>query len=101
MLRRDRNRHALAVLLSLAAALSAPSAHAGVPDWLRQAAAEPLPKYPDDTKAVVLLDEQVTTVSPSGEITSTYRRAYKILRPEGRVYGRVAVPFDTETRLTF
>jgi len=74
---------------------------AGTPDWLKQAAQAPLPTYPDDTDAVVLLDERLTTVSPAGEIRTTYRKAYKILRPEGRSWGTLYVYFDNETQLTF
>jgi hypothetical protein len=89
------------LLLLLTALLGAPPAAGGVPDWLRQAAAEALPKYPADTQAVVLLDEQVTTVSENGEISTVYRRAYKILRPEGRSRATTAVFFDNDTKLTF
>ncbi len=96
-----RNSFRFALLLLLTAALWPPPAAAGVPAWLRQAAAEPLPQYPADTDAVVLLDEQVTTVRESGEITTLYRRAYKILRPEGRRRAAATVYFDNDTRLTF
>ena len=74
---------------------------AGTPDWLKQAAQVPLPTYPEDTDAVVLLDETLTTVSPAGEVHVTYRKAYKILRPEGRSKGILSVYFDNETQLTF
>ncbi|HEV2493215.1 MAG TPA: DUF3857 and transglutaminase domain-containing protein [Terriglobia bacterium] len=60
-----------------------------------------MPKYPDDARAVVLFSEQVTTVTSKGDIRTRYRRAIKILRPEGRELGYVAVPFDSETRLTY
>ncbi len=60
----------------------------------------PLPSYPEDTNAVVLLDEQATTVNESGEIETFFRQAYKILRPGGRSRGIVAVYFDSETQLT-
>ncbi len=78
-----------------------PGAKGGVPEWLRAAAQTSLPKYPDDTNAVMLLDEQVTSISASGEIKTRYRHAFKILRPEGRERGFVAVHFDKETRLTY
>ncbi len=87
---------ALAALLSLAL-----PARAGVPDWLRAVAQEPLPPYPADTQAVVLLDEQITTVKDSGEIKFIARRAIKILRPQGRDYGTVRVYFDNDTRITY
>ena len=84
---RSSERSILLLLLLIGAAW-APRASAAVPDWLRQAAAETLPKYPDDTSAVVLLDEQVTTVNENGEITTLYRRAYRILRSEERRVGK-------------
>jgi hypothetical protein len=100
MVKWDRNKSGSIVLLLLAAGLWGPSATAGTPDWLRQAAAETLPKYPEDTKAVVLLDEQWTTVKDNGEITTVHRRAYRILRPEGRKRSIVGGYFGSETKLT-
>jgi len=76
-------------------------ATAGAPEWLRAAARTPVPSYPADVRAVVLLDEQITSVNDRGEIKTVYRRAYKILRPQGRGYGEVQVFFDNETKLTF
>jgi hypothetical protein len=77
------------------------TALAGTPDWLKQLAVAPLPPYPDDPDAVVLLDERLMSLSPAGEVRTTYRKAYKILRPQGRIRGRVYVYFDSETQLTF
>ena len=74
---------------------------AGAPNWLKAVARTPLPDYPDDTDAVMLLNEKFTTVKDNGEIKTRYRYAYKILRPEGRSYGTVVVAFDNETRLTY
>ena len=72
------------------------------PDWLRAASQDKLPDYPKDTEAVVLLEEQYTTVKDNGEIETRCRRAYGLLRPEGREgYGGVAVHFDSETKLTY
>jgi transglutaminase-like putative cysteine protease len=62
-----------------------------VPDWVRQATAQQLPTYPPETDAVVLLDEEVVTVSAPGEYTSHVRRAVRILRPDGRHYGEIYV----------
>jgi hypothetical protein len=44
------------------------AANAGVPDWLRSLAQQPVKKYADDANAVVLLDDQETTVRDNGEI---------------------------------
>lgn len=72
------------------------------PDWLLAASQDKLPDYPKDTEAVVLLEEQYTTVKDNGEIETRCRRAYRLLRPEGREgYGGVAVNFDNETKLTY
>ena len=72
------------------------------PDWLRAAAQDNLPKYPEDTVAVTLLSEQQTIVKDNGDIETRYRRAYKFLRPEAREqYGTFAVRFDNETKLLF
>jgi hypothetical protein len=72
------------------------------PDWLRAAAHQTLPDYPKDTIAVVLLDEEQTTVKDNGDIETRHRRAYKLLRPEARdKYGYAAVEFNNETKLSF
>jgi len=84
-----------------ASLLLGPTAVAGTPDWLRRLAGQPLPNYPDNTSAVIMLDEQLTSVDHEGEIKTLYRRAYKILRPQGRKYGTLVVYFDQETRLTY
>jgi len=90
-----------AVLLTFLFAAPA-AALATVPDWLKAAAAETLPKYPEETIAVILLDEQVTTVKSADQIETTYRRAVRILRPQGKErYGTVAVSFSSDNRLTY
>jgi transglutaminase-like putative cysteine protease len=90
---------------TLAAALSwfAPRVFADTaPDWLRAAAHQTLPEYPKDTIAVVLLDEQQTTVKDNGDIETRHRCAYKLLRPEARdKYGYAFVQFNNETKLSF
>lgn len=78
-----------------------PSAWAGVPDWLRTLAREPLGTYPPQTNAVMLLDEGHTTVKENGEIVTFYRAAYKILRPQGVGVSEESVPFTEDTRLTY
>jgi hypothetical protein len=87
-----------AMLLSL---LIGSVAFASTPDWLKQAAQTSVPEYSDAPDAVVLLDERLTTVAPTGEVRITFRKAYKILRPGGSNKGIVRVYFDNETQLTF
>lgn len=90
-----------ALLLIAMFFVSAAPVAADAPEWLRAAARTTLPTYPPDTDAVMLLDERITTVKDSGEIKTTYRFAYKILRPAGREHGKISIPFDNETRITF
>ena len=67
------------------------TASASVPDWLRSLAQQPPRKYADDANAVVLLDDQETTVRDSGEIITHERIAFRILRPEGKHYAEHGV----------
>jgi hypothetical protein len=75
------------------------AASAGVPDWLRSLAQQPVKTYVDDANAVVLLDDQETTVRDNGEIVTHERIAYRILRPEGKSYAGHRVNFDSETKI--
>lgn len=94
-----RNKLILFIALQLGAATVA---SASVPDWLRQVAKEPVPAYKAETNGVVLLDEEITTVTENGEIQTVYRRAVKILRPNAREdLSRVYVPFDIDTKITW
>jgi len=68
-----------------------------VPDWVRTAAQQKLPSYSPETNAVVLLDETTYTVAPDGSAVEHYRHVVKILRPQGREEGIVAVPFDKDS----
>jgi hypothetical protein len=70
-----------------------------VPDWVRAAAGQTLPKYSDTTNAVVLLDETTLTVGTDGKAIEHYRRVVKILRPAGRDEGIVSVWFDKDRKL--
>jgi hypothetical protein len=76
-------------------------AAADAPTWLHQAAKESMPNVAPDTVAVILYDEQETTVQNNGEVESTYRRAYLILRPSGKDLGFLRIPFDNETKITW
>jgi hypothetical protein len=89
-----------AALVLLGIALAVPVARATSPDWLRQAAAVPPGTYPDEVNAVLIYDEQITTVKDNGEITTLYRRAYRILRPAGHEHELLKVGFDGETKIT-
>jgi hypothetical protein len=99
-MRRHNNFTSLA--FALATLLAIPLVgRAAVPEWLRAAARLTLPTYSAETDAVVLLDEGTTVVKEDGDIETTSREAIRILRPEGKHYGVMAIPFDNETRLTY
>ncbi|MBS1823623.1 MAG: DUF3857 and transglutaminase domain-containing protein [Acidobacteria bacterium] len=70
-----------------------------VPDWVKAAAAQQLPKYSSDTNAVVLLNDTTYIVSPDGTAVERVRRVVKILRPQGRDEGLVFVPFDNDRKV--
>jgi len=88
------------LVVTLALVLSGANALAGTPDWLREAIKAPLPTYSEDNDAVILLEERLVTVSPGGEVRSTYRKVFKILRPAGRKKGTVYIYFDSQTEVT-
>jgi hypothetical protein len=81
--------------------LFAGAANAAVPDWLHNAAQQPAKKYADDTNAVVLLDDQETTVKDNGDIVTHERLIYRILRPEGKDYARYSLFFNNETKVNY
>jgi hypothetical protein len=72
-----------------------------VPEWVRTAAAQPLPKFPGTPKAVVLLDEITFTVGTDGRAVQHMRQVVKILRPQGREYGEPYVWFDKDSKLNY
>lgn len=92
-------RRAIFLIVILCAAASNAFAWGGVPDWVKQLAAQPLPSYPADTPGVGLLDEQVTTITNDGEIRSRFRQVVKILNTDGKDLAGFAIPFDSETTI--
>jgi hypothetical protein len=58
---------------------------------MHTAASSPLPPYDAKTNAVLIYSENIVTVQPDGKTKEIERKAYKILRPEGREYGTVEV----------
>lgn len=75
--------------------------HTQAPDWMHALVSAPLPAHDEKTKAVLLYREENLTVLSADKFRTTVREAYKILRPEGREYGTVIVPFDAlNTKVT-
>jgi transglutaminase-like putative cysteine protease len=72
-----------------------PLAEAGdAPQWMHALVGVSLPAYDEKTDAVLLYSETNVTVLSADKIRTHVREAYKILRPEGRVHGTVAVYFN-------
>lgn len=105
---RERRRRATKIFtpaVILWAAMSvlglAPACVAGdAPSWMHALVNAPLPAHDEKTDAVLLYSETILNVQGNGKIKTTERRAYKILRPDGRDYGLVVAHFDSETRIT-
>jgi hypothetical protein len=62
---------------------ASPPAAAKAPLWLLEEAKRDLPPYPAETEAVVLLNEQTTSVNLKGVIVTSCRRAIRVLRSGG------------------
>jgi transglutaminase-like putative cysteine protease len=94
--------NALVLLFLAALVVSSPARAANAPDWLAAAAKQANPaSLAKDTVAIVLYFEQQTSVKPNGDIETRYRKAYRILRPEGKEYGTVPIPFSRITPITY
>src|SRR5215469_14344581 len=88
------------LLIGLGVAARAPSARAGdAPQWMHSRASLPLPAFEDKTDAVLLYSETTVSVQSPDKIKRTVREAYKILRPAGREYGYVVVPFNSHQKV--
>ncbi|MCU1255947.1 MAG: hypothetical protein JWM83_2246 [Candidatus Angelobacter sp.] len=72
-----------------------------VPEWLRYLSKQPAKTYADDVNAVILLDDQVTTVKENGEIVRHGRFAARILRPEGREFAAYPVFYDSDSKVSY
>lgn len=91
------------LLVSLCAAtalLAVPRATAGdTPSWMRSQLNASLPAHDEKTDAVLLYSETNVVVVSTDKIKTTVREAYKILRPNGRGHGTVAVYFSPSRKI--
>src|SRR5579863_754271 len=69
------------------------------PAWMHALTSAPLPPHDEKTDAVLLFSEKILIVQPDGKLKEIERNAYKILRPGGRGFGKVTMPFHTESRV--
>ncbi len=79
---------------AICALLATPTAHADAPAWMHALTSVPLPAHDEKTNAVLLYSEENVNVISTDKIKINLRRAYKILRPEGREeYGTIFAHF--------
>src|SRR4051812_16444631 len=93
----------IALIVAVSALLSAPRAAAGsaaAPQWMHALVNAPVPAHDEKTDAVLLYSERSVTVLSAEKIKKVVRVAYKVLRPGGREYGAVEVPFNAHEKIT-
>jgi len=79
-----------------------PSASAAdVPEWLRNLQRQPAKTYADDVNAVILLDDNVTTVKDNGDLIKHGRLVVRILRPEGRDWADYSVHYNGDSKVNY
>src|SRR5216684_5717133 len=76
------------------------SAAGEAPGWMHALVNVPLPAHDEKTDVVLLYSDRIVTVQSADKIKITVREAYKILRPGGREYGTVAVPYNSRKKIT-
>ena len=67
------------------------------PGWLQEMASREVPAHAADSDALVLLNERRVTVSADGIVTTSVRKAVRILTKDGRAEARAAVVYRTDT----
>jgi hypothetical protein len=70
-------------LIGLILAAAGARAADDVPQWVRQAAAAPVPAYPAKVTSVIVLQEEAVTVDPDGARVMRERGAIRVLQPGG------------------
>ena len=69
----------------------------GPPSWLTELASGRITEYDSDVGAVVLLNEMTVTVEPDGKVTTSVRKAIRVLTREGRRKARGAVIYRSDS----
>ena len=87
------------IALSITALVPRAAASSDAPQWMHTLVGATMPSYDDKTDAVLLYSETDVTVLSEERIKTRVRKAYKILRPEGRERGTVAVDFSPSKKI--
>jgi len=94
------SRRGLPVVFAGLLALALPAFAGDAPAWMHALVGVPLPAHDEKTDAALLYSEEIVNVQSADKIKTTVRRAYKILRPDGRGYGTLVVPFGVRQKIT-
>jgi hypothetical protein len=89
----------LCVCIAIALFVGVSRAAADAPPWMHAQVNASLPAHDEKTDAVLLYSETNVTVVSADKIKTTVREAYKILRPNGRQHGTVAVYFNPQRKI--
>jgi hypothetical protein len=81
--------------------MSMPALAGDAPQWMHARVATPMPSFDDKTNAVLLYSETTVNVQSADKLKRTVREVYKILRPAGREYGYVVVPFNSHQKVNY
>jgi len=98
----NTNWHRLIIFLSVALgilAMARAAAGGDAPSWMHALVGTTLPSYDEKTDAVLLYSERNVSVLSVDKTRVQVREAYKILRPEGRDHGTVAVVFNRDRKI--
>src|SRR5436309_1600912 len=92
-------RFAALLFGALCLVTSVPRYAAGdAPPWMHALVNAPLPEHDDKTDAVLMYSETNVHVISADKIKTVVRRAYKILRPDGREYGLAFASFKSPSQ---
>ncbi len=100
---RVTDRRALPVLFWLAiwvvSSVQRAAASGDAPQWMHALVGVRLPSYDEKTDSVLLYSEANVAVLSADKIRTHVRKAYKILRPEGRSHGTIEVYFNAHRQI--
>jgi transglutaminase-like putative cysteine protease len=89
----------LAFLLACVGVLTASGAASDAPQWMHALVNVPPPQYDEKADAILLYSEMNVAVVSADKTKIQVREAYKILRPNGRDHGTLAVRFDSQRKI--
>jgi len=90
----------LVLLFGCAGLTAAPASRGDAPAWMHNLVSAPVPAHDEKTAAAVMYSEKIVTVQSADKIKILVRKAYKILRPDGRDHGLVLVSFNSHSKVT-